>query len=38
VRNEAEKHNITIQHKPVRPAVLRAYMTQLSARIRAAAE
>ena len=38
VRSEAEKHNIAIQHKPVRPAALRAYLTQLSGLKRTAAE
>ncbi|MDM9619130.1 PAS domain-containing hybrid sensor histidine kinase/response regulator [Rhizobium sp. S96] len=38
VRAEAERHGISIQHKPVRPAALRAYITQISAQKRAAAE
>ncbi|MBW9112119.1 hybrid sensor histidine kinase/response regulator [Rhizobium cauense] len=38
VRAEAERHGIGIQHKPVRPAALRAYITQISAQKRAAAE
>jgi Na+/proline symporter/signal transduction histidine kinase/CheY-like chemotaxis protein len=37
VRSEAERHGIGIQHKPVRPAALRAYITQISAQKRAAA-
>jgi CheY-like chemotaxis protein len=35
VRAEAERHGIGIQHKPVRPAALRAYITQISAQKRA---
>lgn len=38
VRAEAERHGIGIQHKPVRPAALRAHITQISAHKRAAAE
>ncbi|MDM9626334.1 PAS-domain containing protein [Rhizobium sp. S152] len=38
VRAEIERHGIGIQHKPVRPAALRAYVTQISAQKRAAAE
>ncbi|TPP09766.1 PAS domain-containing hybrid sensor histidine kinase/response regulator [Rhizobium glycinendophyticum] len=38
VRAEAERHSITLQHKPVRPAALRAFMTQVSSQRRAAAE
>ncbi|NLS02258.1 hybrid sensor histidine kinase/response regulator [Rhizobium sp. P32RR-XVIII] len=38
VRAEAERHGITIQHKPVRPAALRAFITQISGLKRAAAE
>lgn len=38
VRAEAERHAIGIQHKPVRPAALRAYIIQISAQKRAAAE
>lgn len=38
VRAEAERHSITLQHKPVRPAALRAFMTQISSQRRAAAE
>ncbi|WP_288431460.1 PAS domain-containing hybrid sensor histidine kinase/response regulator [uncultured Agrobacterium sp.] len=38
VRAEAEKHGIGVQHKPVRPAALRAYMTQVFNIRRAAAE
>jgi Na+/proline symporter/signal transduction histidine kinase len=37
VRTDAERHGIGIQHKPVRPAALRAYITQISAQKRAAA-
>lgn len=37
VRADAERHGIGIQHKPVRPAALRAYITQISAQKRAAA-
>lgn len=38
VRAEAEKHGIAVQHKPVRPAALRAYITQISGLKRTAAE
>ncbi|MBD8652605.1 hybrid sensor histidine kinase/response regulator [Rhizobium sp. CFBP 13726] len=38
VRNEAEKHGISLQHKPVRPAALRAYLTQIAGLRRLAAE
>ncbi|MBB2842336.1 UNVERIFIED_ORG: Na+/proline symporter/signal transduction histidine kinase [Rhizobium etli] len=38
VRGEAERHDIAVQHKPVRPAALRAYITQISGLKRAAAE
>ncbi len=38
VRHEAEKHEIAVQHKPVRPAALRAFITQISGIKRAAAE
>ncbi|MBO9629731.1 MAG: hybrid sensor histidine kinase/response regulator, partial [Shinella sp.] len=38
VRAEVERHGIGLQHKPVRPAALRAYITQISAQKRAAAE
>ncbi|OWK26549.1 hypothetical protein AJ87_05620 [Rhizobium yanglingense] len=38
VRVEAERHGIAIQHKPVRPAALRAFITQISGLKRAAAE
>jgi CheY-like chemotaxis protein len=37
VRAEAERHGIGIQHKPVRPAALRAYITQILAQKRATA-
>jgi Na+/proline symporter/signal transduction histidine kinase len=38
VRAEAERYGIAVQHKPVRPAALRAYITQISGLKRAAAE
>jgi CheY-like chemotaxis protein len=38
VRAEAERHSITLQHKPVRPAALRAFLTQIYSQKRAAAE
>ncbi|KQV84003.1 PAS domain-containing hybrid sensor histidine kinase/response regulator [Rhizobium sp. Root1220] len=38
VRAEAERHGIGLQHKPVRPAALRAHITQISAQKRSAAE
>jgi DNA-binding response OmpR family regulator len=38
VRAEAERHLITLQHKPVRPAALRAFITQISSQRRTAAE
>ncbi|KRB58907.1 histidine kinase [Rhizobium sp. Root708] len=38
VRVDAERHGIGVQHKPVRPAALRAFITQISAQKRAAAE
>ncbi|MDI7862300.1 hybrid sensor histidine kinase/response regulator [Rhizobiaceae bacterium n13] len=38
VRAEADRHGISLQHKPVKPAALRAYLTQVSAMKRAAAE
>ncbi len=38
VRAEAERHGIGLQHKPVRPAALRAYVTQVSGLKRSAAE
>jgi CheY-like chemotaxis protein len=38
VRAEAEKHGIGVQHKPVRPAALRAYVTQVFNTRQAAAE
>ncbi|UJW76008.1 hybrid sensor histidine kinase/response regulator [Rhizobium sp. SL42] len=37
VRAEAERHSITLQHKPVRPAALRAFITQVYSQKRAAA-
>jgi CheY-like chemotaxis protein len=38
IRAEAERHGIAVQHKPVRPAALRAFITQISGQKRAAAE
>jgi Na+/proline symporter/signal transduction histidine kinase len=38
VRQEAERHSIAVQHKPVKPAALRAYITQASSARRNAAE
>jgi Na+/proline symporter/signal transduction histidine kinase len=38
VRAEAERHSITLQHKPVKPAALRAFITQVYSQKRAAAE
>ena len=38
VRAEAERDNILVQNKPVRPASMRAWLTQLSTVERAAAE
>ncbi|MCO5732950.1 NahK/ErcS family hybrid sensor histidine kinase/response regulator [Rhizobium sp. SSA_523] len=38
VRMEAEKYGLGIQHKPVKPAALRAYLTQMVNARRAAAE
>jgi Na+/proline symporter/signal transduction histidine kinase/CheY-like chemotaxis protein len=38
VRAEAERHDIALQHKPVRPAALRAYLTQVAGIKRIAAE
>ncbi|MCF1469032.1 response regulator [Agrobacterium vitis] len=38
VRTEAERQGIAVQHKPVRPAALRAYITQVSSPRRSAAE
>lgn len=38
VRAEAERDDISIQHKPVRPAALRAYLTQVAGIKRIAAE
>jgi len=38
VRAEAEKHGVGLQHKPVRPAALRAYITRISGIKQAAAE
>ena len=38
VRSDAEKYGISVQHKPVKPAALRAYINQISSTTRAAAE
>ncbi|MCZ7446226.1 hybrid sensor histidine kinase/response regulator [Agrobacterium rhizogenes] len=38
VRSDAEKYGISVQHKPVKPAALRAYINQISSTVRAAAE
>ncbi|KPF42131.1 PAS-domain containing protein [Rhizobium sp. AAP43] len=38
VRAEAERHQITLQNKPVKPAALRAFITQVSSQRQAAAE
>jgi len=38
VRAEAERHDIGVQHKPVRPAAMRAYLTQVAGLKRVAAE
>ncbi|NGO64657.1 hybrid sensor histidine kinase/response regulator [Rhizobium daejeonense] len=38
VRAEAERQHIALQHKPVRPAALRAFITQVSAMKQTAAE
>ncbi|EGL64411.1 two component sensor kinase/response regulator hybrid [Agrobacterium sp. ATCC 31749] len=38
VRSDAEKYGISVQHKPVKPAALRAYINQISGTVRAAAE
>ncbi|MBB4953153.1 Na+/proline symporter/signal transduction histidine kinase [Agrobacterium vitis] len=38
VRHEAERQSITVQHKPVKPAALRAFLTQASSPRRSAAE
>ncbi|WP_137135741.1 NahK/ErcS family hybrid sensor histidine kinase/response regulator [Rhizobium sp. FKY42] len=38
VRAEAEKYGLGLQHKPVKPAALRAYITQIAGLRRAAAE
>jgi Na+/proline symporter/CheY-like chemotaxis protein len=38
VRAEAERHEIAVQHKPVRPAAMRAYLTQVASIKRIAAE
>ena len=38
VRAEAERHGISVQHKPVKPAAIRAYLTQAAGSRRVAAE
>jgi Na+/proline symporter/signal transduction histidine kinase len=38
VRTDAERHDIGVQHKPVKPAALRAYLTQVAGLKRVAAE
>ncbi|MCQ1769225.1 hybrid sensor histidine kinase/response regulator [Neorhizobium galegae] len=38
VRAEAERHDIGVQHKPVKPAAMRAYLTQVAGLKRVAAE
>ena len=38
VRSEAERYGLGLQHKPVKPAALRAYITQVAGVRRAAAE
>ncbi len=38
VRAEAERHGIAVQHKPVKPAAIRAYLTQTAGLRRVAAE
>ncbi|MCA1369342.1 hybrid sensor histidine kinase/response regulator [Bradyrhizobium sp. BRP14] len=38
VRGAAERDGVSLQHKPVRPAAMRAWLTQLAAAARAAAE
>mgnify|MGYP001164624306 CR=1 FL=1 len=38
VRSEAERHDITVQHKPVKPAAMRAYITQVAGLKQVAAE
>ncbi len=38
IRAEAERDNILVQNKPVRPASMRAWLTQFSALQREAAE
>ncbi|MFN7102076.1 MAG: NahK/ErcS family hybrid sensor histidine kinase/response regulator [Pseudorhizobium sp.] len=38
VRAEAERYDIAVQHKPVRPAALRAYLTQVASIKKIAAE
>lgn len=38
VRAEAERHGIAVQHKPVKPAAIRAYLTQSAGLRRVAAE
>ena len=38
VRNEAERHSITILNKPLRPAALRAFLNQVAVARKSAAE
>ncbi len=38
VRADAERHDIGVQHKPVKPAAMRAYLTQVAGLKRVAAE
>ena len=38
VRASAERDGITLQNKPVRPASMRAWLTQLAVSMKAAAE
>jgi CheY-like chemotaxis protein len=38
VRAEAERHDIGMQHKPAKPAAMRAYLTQVASLKRVAAE
>ena len=38
VRAEAERHDIGVQHKPVKPAAMRAHLTQVASLKRVAAE
>ncbi len=38
VRGEAETHAITVMHKPIKPASLRAFLARTAAMTRSAAE